>query len=225
MSRNNEVLRFLFFCLFLSFWCNAYAQRDTLELFTKIGCSNCQAAKQQLHQSGISFVEHGLADNENGRLMLQRLASAGYKDKIYLPVVFLNKRLMHPAFQSDTGLVSLPLPTVIDSVVLNFLRGKLHFPVVNNVNQSQEDLPLVKESDCEVKTTPIYLICANHSTEKEAKLAMNQLINEGYAFAGIVYHQKLYRVYSKFFFDKEIANSELLAARKSSKIAYLLEVK
>ena len=57
----------LFIGLLLLCMQNVNAQQDTLLLFTKPDCSNCQATKQALRQSGISFFEKSLDDSENAK--------------------------------------------------------------------------------------------------------------------------------------------------------------
>lgn len=216
----------MIFCFMTFLLCidNVQAQQDTLLLFTKPDCSNCQATKQQLLQSGINFIEKTLNESENAKIMLRKLSATGYKDKIYLPVMFLNNKLYHPAYQSDTGLVSLSLPTVIDSIKNKYRRGELHLATLKSTVQTTTSNQLQHDSDCEVKASPIYLICADFSIEDEAKEAMNKLINNGYSFAGIVYYKNLYRVYNKFFFDRILADSELIHTQETFKTSYLLEL-
>lgn len=222
MKRNYYTV---FICgLFLLCMQNANAQRDTLLLFTKPDCSNCLSVKQVFRQSGISFIEKSLEDNENAKKMLQRLSELGYKDKIYLPVIFLKNKLYHPAYSTNTGLVALALPDVVDSIKKKYMRGELYLVESNQISSSVASNSSTNDSDCEVKTAPIYLICANYSTEKEALEAMNKLISNGYSYAGIAFSQKQYRVYNKFFFDRNTANTELLLAKKIFNNAYLFEM-
>lgn len=202
----------------------AKAQQDTLLLYTKAGCSNCQAVKQAFMQTGIPYLEQNLEDKAVASEMLHKMAAAGYKDKIYLPVIFLKNKLYHPAYSSNTGLVALALPFVVDSIKHKYLRGELHLVAFGQSNTTLTSGVSANNTDCELKTTPIYLICASYNTEKEALEAMNKLIANGYSYAGIALSQKQYRVYSKFFFDRNTANTELTQAKKTFSDAYLFEM-
>ncbi|MEI7504920.1 MAG: glutaredoxin [Paludibacter sp.] len=221
--KKNQYL-FIFLGLFVLLVQNATAQQDSLLLFTKPGCSNCQATKTALHQYGINFIEKNLENNENATIMLRKLSVAGYKNKIFLPVIFLNNKLYHPAFRTDTGLVELAISDVVDSLKLKFRRGELHLAISKKqqvvAKNEQEQLT----SDCELKTNPLYLICTSYNSENEAIIAMKKLIANGYPYAGIVLFQNQYRVYSKFFLDHSVANSDLIEARKIFNNAYLLEL-
>jgi len=210
--------------LFLFCMQYANAQQDTLLLFTKPDCSNCKATKQALRQTGISFFEKSLDENENAKKMLQRLSAIGYKDKIYLPVIFLNNKLYHPAYSTDKGLITLELPLVVDSIKNKYLRGELHLVTSNQSNYTAPSNSSTNDSDCELKTTQIYLVCANYNSEKEAIEAMNKLISSGYTYAGIAFSQKQYRVYNKFFYDLNTADAELIQAKKIFSNAYLFKM-
>jgi len=215
---------FIFLGLFVLLIQTAQAQQDSLVLFTKPGCSNCQATKTTFHQYGINFIEKNLESNENATIMLRKLSAAGYKNKILLPVIFLNNKLYHPAFRSDIGLVELAISDVVDSIKLMYRRGELHLAISNQELKIANNESEHTTSDCELKTTPIYLVCANYGSENEAIVAMKKLIAHGYPFAGIVLYQNQYLVYSKFFLEYSVANSELNAARKIFSNAYLLEL-
>ena len=156
--------------------------------------------------------------------MLQRLSAMGYKDKIYLPVIFLKNKLYHPAYSTNTGLKAISLPDVVDSIKHKYLRGELHLVASNQINSTVPYNSSTNDSDCELKTTQIYLVCANYNTEKEAIEAMNKLIAHGYSYAGIVYSKNQYRVYNKFFFDRNIADAELIQSKKVFSSAYLFEM-
>ena len=220
---NRISLTLCFFALFIFNSTNGYARQDSLLLYTKPGCSNCQAAKLALRQSGISYAEKSLDNNDFASEMLHKLSTVGYHEKIYLPVIFLNNKLYHPAYKSDTGMVSIPLQDVVDSIKKKFQRGELNLPIAKLETPNNNELPIAS-SDCELKTTPIYLICANYNTEEEAKTVMNKLISGGYIYAGIVYSQKQYRVFCKIFTDYGVANSDLNVMKKTYKDAYLLEM-
>jgi glutaredoxin len=201
---------------------SAVQQQDTLLLFTKPGCSNCHATKQILTQSGISFVEKSLDKDANAAEMLSRMAALGYKQSIYLPVIFLNDKLYHPAYKADTGLVALPLQDVVDTIRMKFQRGELNLPLVDKSKVTTQPELTEAPSDCEVKTSPIYLICSVYEKEEDAKLLMAKLLAGGYPFAGMMYYQNQYRVFTKFYYYQAQADSELLTVKKEYEKAYLL---
>jgi len=95
------------------------------------------------------------------------------------------------------------------------LQGKNTEKISNNTSNS---------SDCELKVSPIYIICDNFKTEEEAKASMNKLISNGFIYAGIIQYQNQYSVFSKFYFDKSSASSELIEIKKTFSKAYLLEM-
>ena len=210
--------------LFVFQLANGYAvqQQDTLLLFTKPGCSNCHATKQVLTQSGISFIEKSLDKDANAAEMLSRMAALGYKQSIYLPVIFLNNKLYHPAYQADTGLVALPLQDVVDTIRMKFQRGELNLPLMDKKKMLSMPEQAEATSDCEVKTSPIYLICSVYDKEDDAKVLMNKLLTGGYPFAGMMYYQNKYRVFTKFYYDQAQADSELAGIKKEYDKAYLL---
>jgi len=210
--------------LFVFQFSNGYAvqQQDTLLLFTKPGCSNCHATKRILTQSGISFIEKSLDKDVNAAEMLSRMAAIGYKQSIYLPVIFLNNKLYHPAYKVDTGLVSLPLQDVVDTIRMKFQRGELNLPLVDTKNVSNQPEQAEATSDCELKTSPIYLICSVYDKEEDAKVLMNKLLAGGFPFAGMMYYQNQYRVFTKFFYNQAQADIELNIIKKGYEKAYLL---
>jgi len=218
------VLKITLILLFVFQFANGYAvqQQDTLLLFTKPGCSNCHATKQILTQSGISFIEKSLDKDANAAEMLSRMAAIGYKQSIYLPVIFLNNKLYHPAYKADTGLVALPLQDVVDTIRLKFQRGELNLPLLDRSKVTTQPEQAVAPSDCEVKTSPIYLICSVYEKEEDAKVLMNKLLTGGYPFAGMMYYQNQYRVFTKFYYDQAQADIELSALKKEYDKAYLL---
>ncbi len=214
----------LLFTVLLSL-ANGFSQTDSLVLFTKPGCSNCNAAKQQLHQNRIAFAEHSLESDNNGRRMLQILAKAGYKERIYLPVIMLNNTLYHPAYQNDTGLVSIALPDVVDSLVARQKRGAIHLPIEAVAKRTEAPTVAEHSAECEVNASTFYLISSAFATQPEAKAEMNRLIKEGYIYAGFLQSKGMYQVYSKFFFDKAMAESELQRTKLEKPTSYLIEVK
>ena len=202
-----------------------YAAQDSLILYTKPDCSNCHSVKLVLHQSGISFIEKSLAITANATEMLRKLAELGYRGEIYLPVIFVNNQLYHPVFQKGKSLVKIPLPNIIDTIKYKFNHRELNLPAYNNEITSKEtDVPATGNSDCEMKTAPVYVVCANYNTEVEAKAEMNKLIAKGYTYAGYIFYQKQYRVFSKFFYDRSLSDTELNEIKKSYNEAYLFEV-
>ena len=203
----------------------AFSQADSLVMFTKTGCANCQAAKLQLHQNRIAFKEYNLESDVHGRRMLQLLAKAGYKERIYLPVILLNNKLLHPAFQRASGLATVALPDVVDTIVSRQKRGEIHLPIETNLKTNETISAEAHTADCEINASTFYLISAEFESELEAKKEMDNLIQSGYIYAGFLFSKGKYQVYTKFFFDQSMANAELQRVKQSGGSAYLIEVK
>jgi glutaredoxin len=221
---NKLSLTICFTVLFIFCNANGYARQDSLLLYTKPDCSNCQAVKRVLQQSGIYYTEKTLDNDVYASEMLHKLSASGYHDKILLPVIFLNNKLCHPAYSSDTGLVSVPISDVVDSIRNKYRRGELNIRGVNRISTTNSAETASTGSDCELKTSTIYLVCMDYTTEAEAKSEMNKLITGGNIFAGIVYSQKKYRVFSKIFYDHTEAGPGLTETKKTYPNAYLLEI-
>ena len=216
------------FCLILSliivfFFQTAKANtvQDSLFLYTKSDCSNCNSVKQILQQNGIYYIEKKLEKTENANEMLYKLSLSGYHKDIFLPVIFLNEQLFHPALKTDSGLVSIPLQDVVDSIRNKFQRDEIYLKGVNTEINSN---PTSNNSDCELKVSTVYLICENYKTEEEAKVSMNKLISSGYIFAGMIQNQQQFSVFSKFYYDINVANSELNDMKKIYPNAYLFQM-
>lgn len=221
---NKLKITVFFSVLFMLNFSNGYAQQDSLVLYTNPGCSNCHAVKQALQQSGIYYIEKSLDNHGFATEMLTKLSNAGYHDKIFLPVIFLNNKLYHPAYKTDIGLASIALSDVVDSIKNKFRRGELNLQnsKQNTVSSASESTP--SNSDCELKASTYYLIYSTYNTEPEAKVAMKKLITEGYIFAGIVYSQNQYKVFCKSYYDATVANSALNEIKKMNNSAYLFEM-
>ena len=198
-----------------------FAVQDSLVIYTKSDCSNCQSVKQVLRQNGIYYIEKSLEKNEIATEMLNKLSLSGYHKDIFLPVIFLNAKLYHPAIMSDSGLVSIPLQEIVDSIKYKVQKGEISLQGINTEKISNNTS---NNSDCEMKVTPIYLICDNFKTEDEAKANMYKLISNGYIYAGIIQYQHQFSVFSKFYFDKISAGTDLLEMKKTFTKAYLLEM-
>jgi glutaredoxin len=199
------------------------AQNDSLMLFTKPDCSNCQATKRQLTRAGIAYKEMSLNDDVNPPIMLDKLEKKKYKGKIFLPVIFMNGKLFHPVYETQKGMLELPLGDVVDTLLLKQKTGQLHFPKLINVKVAPLDAT-VHDADCEIKSGPVYLICYDFDTVKEAQDSMNKLVKQGYSFAGMLFHQGKFKVYCKLFLDKSVATSELKHMQETFKNAYIFEM-
>jgi glutaredoxin len=220
-----------FFCLmiFSSLWSLAMAQTDTLLLYTKPGCSNCHATKTDLDRNNIPYFEKTLDKIENGREVLDKLKKIGYKETIHLPVIFLNGKLRHPALQTDTGLQMVMLEDAVDSIKKMYRTNRIHLAIPQKSEVSKSSQIPTEESSCEADvknspTTVYYLVCSNYLDEKEAKEAMKRLFNAKYVDAGILELNGIYKVYLKYFTDKELADKELTKAKEIFKEAYLINI-
>ncbi|MDP4238813.1 MAG: glutaredoxin domain-containing protein [Bacteroidota bacterium] len=201
--------------------------QDSLLLYTRATCSNCQAVKRTLINNQINFIEKDLADKHNALKMLQKLKTVHYNKDINLPVIFLNNRLYHPAYQTPTGLTTLDIAGVMDTLLHRNQRGELHLTSLQLVQQPARAVQSPpSESDCSVQVnTPTVLVIAEFKVEADAKNSMQKLIKEGYCYAGIVHSNGIFRVYSKLFLKTEIAEQELKNTRKYTPDCYLLEVR
>lgn len=200
------------------------AVQDSLILYTKPDCSNCRDTKLVLNAAGINFIEKTLNNEKYAEEMLHQLSIAGFHKEIYLPVIFLNKQLLHPAWKSESGLVQISLQNVVDSLKKKFLNAEIN-PVAEVVNSdSNTNQPSDQNSDCELKVPTIFLVCGSYDTETEAKKEMNQLISDGYSYAGIIFYQNKYRVFSRFYSTKSMAENDLLIMKKIFQDSYLFEM-
>jgi len=217
-------LKLIFTLLFVLNYVSIYAIQDSLILYTKPDCSNCRDTKQALNEAGINFIEKTLNNDKFADEMLHKLSIVGYHKEIYLPVIFLNKQLLHPAYKTANGLITLSLQSVADSLKSKYLRGELNLAIDNTPKISTTENQSQFSSDCELKVPTIYLICDSFSGEIEAKNEMNQLISEGYSFAGIIFYHNQYRVFSKFYSTKTLADNDLIQLKKRFQNAYLFEM-
>jgi len=201
-----------------------YAVQDSLFLYTKPDCSNCRDTKQALNAAGINFIEKTLDNDKYAEEMLHQLSLAGYHKEIYLPVIFLNKQLLHPACKTESGLSQVSLQNVVDSLKKKYLKGELN-PVADiHPSGSSANYTSDQNSDCELKVPTIFLVCASYDSETEAKNEMNQLISNGYSYAGIIFYQNKYRVFSRFYTTRSMAENELASMKKIFKDSYLYEM-
>lgn len=210
--------------LFLFDFTNSFAVQDSLFLYTRSSCSYCHTAKQMLSEAGIVYIERSLDNDKYGPEMLHKLNEAGFHNRIHLPVIFLNNQLLHPVYKTDKGLISVPLQSVVDSIINKYRRGELNLAVDNVTNTAGTNDKSQLSSDCEVKVPTIYLVCNSYNTEKEAKSEMNKLISDGYSFAGIIFYQNQYRVFGKFYSSKTLADNDLIQLKKNFQNAYLFEM-
>jgi len=199
-----------------------YSQvKDTLFVYTKHDCSVCKQTKQVLQSRGVSFFEKDVASTINASEMLNKLAASGYKGSIYMPVMYIGKKLMHPAYSTDSGLINLDINIVIDSIVRKHLKAEIakvtmttKVPVATN---STSDV-----SDCEHTSGAVYLVVANYPVEREAVNAVQLLIKNGYPNAGFVHVKGIFKVYSALFPDYNSASAQLPIERFKFTDAYLL---
>jgi glutaredoxin len=199
------------------------AQNDSLLLFTKPDCSNCQATKRQLTRAGIAYKEMSLTDDKNPPIMLKKLADKKYNGKIFLPVIFMNNQLYHPAYETKKGMAELPIGDVVDTLLLKQKTGQLHFPTLTSIKVAPLEAT-VHDADCEIKTGPFYLVCYDFTAANEAQEAVNNLVKQGYSFAGMVFQQGKFKVYCKLFLDNSVAASELIHMQATFKNAYLYQM-
>lgn len=216
----SKVLTFLVILLFKQLC--LFAQVDTVRVYTKDGCSNCRYAKNELNQAAISYQIKKLENANNGKELLQTLEAVGYKGKIHLPVIFINRQLIHPVFQSDTSLKPITLVSALDSIMCWKEKGELQ--LLANVSDDallNESLE-AKNNDCEYDLPLVYLIHKNFKTENEAVKFLEGNNRNRFENAGYLEYNKLFRVYVDVYSDHEKAERELVSYRKENKSAYLL---
>ena len=201
-----------------------FSQKDTLLLYTRPGCSNCKAAKLDLHRNNIPFFEKSIDIPENGAEAMRKIQALGFKNEIHLPVIFLNNKMRHPGVQVKDSLKPVEIDVAVDSIKSMFRRGALNLASPPQAKDTVISKPIL-ESDCDVKpVTTYYLICATYVSESDAKDAMNRLIKAGYTYSGIVLSGGIYKVYNKLFYEKAAAEVALEDAKKIFREAYLQEV-
>lgn len=207
---------FLFFIL-----TSGFAQQDSITLYTKAGCGNCKYTKEQLQKAHIYYTEYELGSNNNAKLMLKNLHRTGYSGNMYLPIIFINDSLFHPAIFKDSVLVKTSLPIIVDSILTLSQNGTFSFKKIEN-NTSQDQIQ--ENDDCEIHNTSIYIVCKNFEDESQALDFSQNLINTGFPDAGFFLYNKMYRVYSYITFSQIQAQALLELSRKQLGMSYILEI-
>jgi glutaredoxin len=198
--------------------------QDTLFIFTKHDCSVCNQTKQVLSARGVSYLEKNVATPANASKMLSKLAGSGFKGSIYMPVIYMGKKLMHPAYSTDSGLVNVEINAVVDSLVRNYRRGKIAKVDIITKTEIVKNTDQNTTADCEHTTGAVYLIVANYPAEKEAIGAVQILIKNGYTKAGFVFVGEIYRVYLDSYPDFKTASIQLSVEKFKFTDAYLQPV-
>ncbi len=197
---------------------SAFSQNDTLELYTQQGCGYCKWTKEVLTKSSIAFSENDLADDILADKMLKRLAAAGYKGTIHLPVIFLNDSLILPAM--DT---TISLQKIVNILVMKQKNGTLHFAKSKLTIEQLTTATNTANNDCVLRNgEPQYVIIQYEFDDKQqASNKLNELYKQGYTFAGMVQFQAKYRIYSQIFTTEEEANAVLPNVQKKFPVAYV----
>lgn len=216
----NKTLLILLFLITTAI--NSIAQYDSLTIFTKATCSNCNYAKTQFRSQGISYKEYPLEQQQNADEMIKRLRLSGYKGKILLPVIFLNTNIYHPATNGDTSLIRISLYDAIDSIKNFNKTGRIHLNYSEQIVDIQEAEHT--EGDCEIQFEPTYLICGNFKEKEKAIAFIKELKQSGYIEADVLNYKNFYRVYCKILNNPEANEKELFEIRKKHKTSYLLNL-
>jgi glutaredoxin len=194
---------------------------DTLFIYSKHNCSVCKQTKQVLLTRGISFVEKVVETPLNASEMLSKLALSGFKGTIYVPVIYVGKKLVYPAYTTNNGLVNLEINSVVDSLIHKFRSGEITIvdmsPITEKAIKNESD----ESPDCEHTTGHVYLIAANYTVEKEAINAVQVLMKYGYTNAGFVYDNNVFRVYLELYRDFASASTQLAIEKFKFTDAYL----
>jgi glutaredoxin len=199
--------------------------QDTLYIYTKHDCSVCNQTKQVLSARGVSYFEKNVATPANASEMLSKLAVSGFKSSIYMPVVYVGKKLMHPSYYTDSGLVNIEINTVVDSLIRKYRRGEIAKVNIITKTETVNKTGQNTTADCEHTTGAVYLIVANYPIEKEAVGAVQILIKNGYPNAGFVNDSGVFRVYIALYPDFSTASSHLNIEKFKFTDAYLLPLK
>lgn len=193
-------------------------------MYTKHDCSVCSQTKKVLAARGVSYSEKDVKTPSNASEMLRKLAFSGYKGSIYMPVIYLGKKLMHPAYSVDSGLVSVEINAVVDSVVRKYRKGEIAKVDISIKTETLNKTNQNSISDCEHTTGAVYLVVANYPVEKEAIGAVQILIKNGYTNAGFIYIGKVYSVYLDIYPDFKTASAQLTVEKFKFTGAYLQPV-
>jgi len=195
--------------------------QDTLFLYTKHDCSVCKQTKQALTARGISFAEKVVETSANATEMLKKLTISGYKGNIYMPVIYKGKKLMHPAFSTDSGLVTLEINAVADSIIHAYRKGEIATIYKTSVAELSKNSTENSTSDCEHITGTLYLIAADYQHQQEAIKAVQILVKNGYPNAGFIHENGIYKVYLSVFTDFKAASEQLAIEKFKFTDAYL----
>ena len=208
-----------FFCIYAV---AGFAQNDTLELYTKKGCSHCKWTKETLTKNGIAFSENDVADDIVADVMLKRLAAAKYKGTIYVPVIFLNDSLIHPTIDTTQS-----LQKTVNTIVTKQKNGTLHFAKSElTIEQLNSDANGVSDECALRKGEPQYVIIQYEFDDKQqAADLLKELHKQGYMFAGMTYVQSKYKVYSQVFLNENEAKAVLPNMQKKYPQAYVYTIK
>lgn len=227
MSINYKQINCLLFFLLFSWLSLATtnAQADSLVLFTKEGCSNCNYAKSELIKHGIGFKEYKLENKINGSRMLRQLHAYDYYQSVTLPGIFLNSEVLHPIAVNDTGIERISLQDAVNNIIYLNSTGAIN--LIQYQNKSKTDTAdIYLEGDCELELIKIFVVVKNFKQKESALLFLRKLKSEGYTEAGYIAYKKLFRVYSALLINgtEEEANDELKVMRKEYKQSYLLKI-
>lgn len=194
------------------------AQKDSLILYTKANCGHCIHTKKEFDTHGIYYTNRPLEDAVNGKEMLTIVKGKKYSGTIYLPVILLNDSLVHPIYPQNDSIASLS--SVIKEIITKRDSGIYVFPYGKpTATALQEEDAL---GDCEAVTEIHYVFCDNFKDAASAEKFKAELIEKGYKHAGILIHNKYFRVYPDFFFTKEDADKFLSKIRKKYPKSYYM---
>ncbi len=220
MIRQRIIILLVFCLLFL-----ITQAQDTLFIYTKHDCSVCKQTKQALAVRKISFAEKVVEIPVYATEMLNKLAISEFKGNIYMPVIYLGKKLMHPAYMTDSGLVAVDINSVVDSIIRKYRRNEIANVKMPSPTESTNNTTLSSSADCEHNTGSVYLVAANYQTEKEAINAVQILIKNNYSNAGFIHHSGIFRVYLALYHDFQTASSQLTIEKFKFTDAYLFTQK
>jgi glutaredoxin len=213
-------LSLLFLFATISFYSNA--QKDTVVIYTKKGCSKCAFTKDKLSKENIFYVEKGLEDKTIGREMLSRIKKANYHDRIFLPVIFIKDSLLHPWYEVvDTTKEFVNLRDVVGDIISR--KGTLAIRKQQTIADSKtETQPTAAE--CEEDTKRHYIVCLESESEDDAKAITESLKSDGFPNSGFVMMNNTYRIYLDYFFEFKDANLFIKREKDTFEMLYMLKL-
>lgn len=189
-------MKIILFTYLIFFSLTTFAQEKDLILYTDPTCQRCQASKQFLQKSGISFENKSIMQSENVQDMWVYLRNAGVKnsDNIEFPVVIMNNVVIFPVIEAGKN-----KNVDLEEFFIN-LDKFYKFGTTIPYNYSGQDFLQIYEGKHDNKIAierlsgTFYIIIGSFTNLTAAKSVLNDLINKSYKNPEIVESKGKYRV-------------------------------